>query len=130
MPRPLRYLLFLIAVCGYLWVEPALGFIINPDDPDPWLSTASGARSGNGAPATLTWSIVPDGTRVSTGSGTTTVASNLVSFMNSNFGGSSSQTDLTKQPWFHIFTDSFGRWAQLGGVDYLYESHDDGVLHP
>src|SRR6476469_6490811 len=127
MPRPLPYFLLVVVCCGSLMVEPARGFIISPNDPDPWLSTASGSRSGNGAPATLTWSIVPDGTRVSTGSGTTTVASNLVSFMNSNFGGSSSRTDLTQQPWFHIFTDSFGRWAQLGGVDYVYESRDDGV---
>jgi serralysin len=50
--------------------------------------------------------------------------------MNSNFGGSSGQTNLTLQPWFHIFTDSFGRWGQLGGVNYVYESHDDGVLLP
>jgi hypothetical protein len=50
--------------------------------------------------------------------------------MNTNFGGNPAQTDLTQQPWFHILSDSFGRWAQLGGVDYVYEPHDDGVFHP
>ena len=119
MRRHSGYLSTIAFLCALLVGLRASGFIINPNDPDPWLSTASGPRSGNGAPATLTWSIVPDGTRVSTGSGTTT-----------NFGGNPGQTNLTLQPWFHIFTDSFGRWAQLGGVDYLYESHDDGVLHP
>jgi hypothetical protein len=130
MRRELAYLLFLALVSAICPATSAVAFIINPNDPDPWLTTASGTRSGNGAPATLTWSIVPDGTRVATGSGTTTTASNLISFMNTNFGGNPAQTDLTQQPWFHIFTDSFGRWAQLGGVDYVYESHDDGVLHP
>lgn len=50
--------------------------------------------------------------------------------MNTNFGGNAGQTNLTLQPWFHIFTDSFGRWSQLGGVNFVYESHDDGVSHP
>jgi serralysin len=114
----------------FLAAMPVSGFIISPNDPDPWLSTASGSRSGNGAPATITWSIVPDGTSMSTGSGNGTTTSNLISFMNTNFGGSSAQTNLTLQPWFHILTDSFDRWEQLGGVDYVYESHDDGVFHP
>ena len=50
--------------------------------------------------------------------------------MNSTFGGNAAQTDLTRQPWFHLFSDSFGRWSQLGGVNFVYEPHDDGVLHP
>src|ERR1043165_7746208 len=114
----------------YLWALPLLymlvlaysvqGFIINPNDPPPWTTTASGTRSGNGAPGTITWSIIPDGTSMSTGSGGTTT-SKLISFMNTNFGGNAAETDLTKQPWFHIITDSFDRWEQLGGVDYVFE---------
>ncbi len=121
---------WLLALLAAFVATPAHGFIITPSDPDPWLSTASGSRSGNGAPATITWSIVPDGTVTSTGVGSATTTSKLVSFMNSNFGGNSSQTNLTLQPWFHIFTDAFGRWSQLGGVNFAYESHDDGVKHP
>jgi hypothetical protein len=109
---------------------PVRGFIINSAAPDPWLSTASGPRSGNGAPATLTWSIVPDGTATTRLSGIGTSPSNLIAFMNSNFGGNPAQMDLTQQPWFHLFDESFGRWEQLGGVNYVYESHDDGVMHP
>jgi hypothetical protein len=127
--KSIHVLLWLAAVAIFL-ATPARGFIIDPTVPDPWLTTASGTRSGNGSPATITWSIVPDGTRVSTGVGTSTTASNLVSFMNTNFGGNAAQKNLALQPWFHIFTDAFGRWAQLGGVDYAYESHDDGVRHP
>ena len=116
-----------IALCA---VTPVSGFILSSVDPDPWLSTASGSRSGNGDPATLTWSIVPDGTTMSRGTGLGTVPSNLIAFMNSNFGGIPAQSDLTEQPWFHLFQESFSRWAELGGVTYLYEPNDDGVFHP
>lgn len=105
-------------------------FILNPGDPDPWLTTASGTRVGNGAAATITWSIVPDGTLLTRDTGVGTSSSNLISFMNSRFGGNSSQTNLTLQPWFHLLTDSFNRWSQLSGVTYVYESHDDKVLLP
>src|SRR4029078_9649586 len=86
---------------------PAHGFIIAPNDPDPWLSTASGSRSGNGAPATITWSIVPDGTSVTHNDNTLLHSpSNLISFLNTNFGtNSAAQGNLALQPWFHIFQD-------------------------
>jgi hypothetical protein len=50
--------------------------------------------------------------------------------MNTNFGGNPARTDLTQQPWFDLIADSFGRWADLGGVTYVYEQEDDGVLQP
>ncbi|HEX5471982.1 MAG TPA: matrixin family metalloprotease [Lacipirellulaceae bacterium] len=127
-----RFVFYLaLVILGSLQPAPRLrAFIINSTDPDPWLTTASGTRSGNGDPATITWSIVPDGTRVSTGVGTRTTASNLISTLDSAFGGNPSQTDLTQQPWFSLIAGAFGRWSQLGSVDYVYESHDDGVLHP
>ncbi len=130
MWRRILYLSVLVTVSSLLPTPRVWAFIINSTDPDPWLTTASGSRSGNGAPATITWSIVPDGTTVSTGVGTSTTTSNLISSLNSMFGGSSTQTDLTKQPWFSLISGTFGRWSQLGSVDYVYESHDDGVLHP
>jgi uncharacterized protein (TIGR03382 family) len=54
----------------------------------------------------------------------------MISFMNSNFDGNPSQPDLTQQPWFHLFEESFGRWAELSGVTYVYEPADDGAPHP
>jgi hypothetical protein len=59
-----------------------------------------------------------------------TVPSNLITFLNANFGGNPAQPDLSKQPWFEWFEESFGRWNQLGGVTFTYEPHDDGLLHP
>lgn len=125
-----QFVCTLVACLGVL-AGPARAFIITPSDPDPWLSTASGSRSGNGAPATITWSIVPDGTTTDSSTSTSaTSPSNLISFMNSNFGGVAGQTNLTLQPWFHIFTDVFGRWSALSGANFVFESHDDGVRHP
>lgn len=120
-----------VVACLGLLAGPARAFIINTTDPDPWLSTASGARSGNGAPGTITWSIVPDGTTTDSDTNSSqTSPSNLISFMNTHFGGVAGQTNLTLQPWFHIFTDVFGRWSALSGANFVYESHDDGVRHP
>jgi serralysin len=126
----LRICLLAAGICGTLLPHPVRAFIITPSDPDPWQTTASGTRPGNGAAATITWSIVPDGTSLTKASGFGTSSSNLIAFMNSTFGGNSAQTNLTLQPWFHLFTDALGRWAQLGGVNYVYEPHDDGVLLP
>jgi hypothetical protein len=109
---------------------PAQAFILDSTSTVTWTTTASGTRTTNGIPATITWSLVPDGTATTTESGNSTTPSNLISFMNSNFGGNPALTDLTQEPWFHIFTDAFGRWNQLGGVTFKYEPHDDGVLHP
>jgi hypothetical protein len=132
MRRCAAFISFFLFAGALLVPLRARAFIITPSDPDPWLTTASGARpGGNGTAATITWSIVPDGTttiRSTTGIGT--APSNLISFMNTNFGGNPGQANLTLQPWFHIFTDAFGRWSQLGGVNFVYEPNDDGVFHP
>jgi hypothetical protein len=131
MLRRAAYLPLLGGICVWLLPGVSAAFIITPSDPDPWLSTASGPRSGNGSPATITWSLVPNGTTTIRDDVTNaTSPSNLISFMNTNFGGNPAQADLTLQPWFHIFSDSFGRWSQLGGVNFVYEPHDDGVFHP
>jgi hypothetical protein len=77
---------------------PARAFILDSTTTVPWQTTASGPRTANGQPATITWSIVPDGTATITEAGNTTTTSNLVSFMNTNFGGNPAQTNLTLQP--------------------------------
>jgi hypothetical protein len=53
--------------------------------------------------------------------------SNLISYMDGKFGAGAGGGDLTQRPWFHLFTDSFGRWSQLGGISFVYEAHDDGL---
>jgi hypothetical protein len=130
MRQRLAFLWLNVVLASLFAAAPARGYILYPGDLDPWLWTSSGLRSGNGDPATITWSIVPDGTSVTTFAGGSTSPSNLISFMNTNFGGNPQEPDLTQQPWFHLFEESFGRWAALGGVKYVYEPEDDGMLHP
>ena len=98
------------------------------DSSTPWLRTASGSRSGNGVPGTLTWSIVPDGTSVSDGN-QDLGGSDLVEYLNETFDGDPDQTDHTQQPWFSIFEDSFARWDELSGLTFVYEPNDDGVAN-
>ena len=128
------YPFFLTATVCLCSIDSAGAFILSVDpntqDPFvPWASTASGPRSSNGEPATLTWSIVPDGTTILDGFIFSLGGSDLIAFMNDNFDGDPNQQDLRQQPWFHFFADSFDRWSQLGGVTYVYELNDDGGIH-
>ena len=86
-----------------------------------WTSTASGSTGTVGDPVTLTWSIVPNGTNIP-GEGT----SILITFLDGTFGAGPGGSNLTQRPWFSIFSDSFNRWSQLGGITFIYESHDNG----
>ncbi len=119
----LRLCLVTFAV-SLLFAGQGLGFIIDPSA-TPWLTTASGSRSANGQPATLTWGFVPDGTTVLDGF-TSLGGSDLIANLNTTFNGNPAQTDLSQQPWFNFFADSFGRWSQLSGLTYAYEPNDSG----
>lgn len=118
----------LLIVGGILCAPSAQAFILGNPDFDPWLSTASGTRSGNGQPVTLTWSIVGDGTSTPNENGGNRVGSTLITFLDATFGGTPSPHqagDLTARPWFDLLQQSFDRWEELGGVDYEYEPNDD-----
>ena len=88
-----------------------------------WSVTASGTTGGSGTPATLTWSIAPDGTSIP-GEG----ASNLISYFDGLFNVTSGGSDLTQRPWFTYFKQSFDRWTALGGITFNYEPHDNGIF--
>ncbi len=121
-------LLVTVGVLACATAGPAHAFIINPDL-DPWLTTASGSRSGNGDPITLTWSIVPDGTNVPSNTFGSLGPSDLISFLDTTFGSDPNESDLTQRPWFHFFSDSFSRWSELSSATYVYEPNDDGAAH-
>lgn len=90
-----------------------------PDD--RWSTTASGSTGSQGDIATITWSLVADGTSiVNEGS------SNLISYMDGLFG-SSGGSNLSTRPWFSLFQESFDRWTELGGIKFVYEPNDNGV---
>jgi serralysin len=129
----LRQTHFILLATAGVWacamVSPARAFIIN-DGLNPWLRTASGLRSGNGEPATLTWSFVPDGREVPSNTFGSLGPSNLIAFLDSEFGTDPNEPDdLTQRPWFNFFSDSFGRWSELSGATYVYEPNDDSAPH-
>jgi hypothetical protein len=97
--------------------DPALAYIPGTR----WTTTASGPASSTGDPVTLTWSIVPDGTTIPDEG-----ASNFISYFDGLFGAGPGGSDLTQRPWFAYFQQGFARWNQLGGVNFVYEPHDDG----
>ena len=120
--------------CALALVAVAAGhaqaFLINVDQStgEPavnWTQTASGTRTANGQPITLTWGFVDDGTAVS-GGGAIIGDSDLISTFNTTFDGNPRQSDHRQQPWFRFFEDSFGRWGELSGATYVFEPNDPG----
>jgi serralysin len=125
--RPPQLAYLLLAVFVPQWIATtASAFILAPNT--RWTSTATNSTTGSyGDPITLTWSLVPDGTDISSYSPTNSTTSNLISSFDAKFGGGPGGSDLTKRPWFHLFSDSFNRWNQLGGINFVYEPHDSTV---
>ncbi len=115
--RRLSILTAALAFCA-LPAAPAHAYIAN----DRWEHTATDGLTGPlGTPVTVTWSFVPDGTLIPG------AESNLLNFLDVNFGAGQGGPDLTQRPWFWIFDQSFARLSALSGITYVYEPHDDGV---
>lgn len=90
-----------------------------PDD--RWSTTTSGSTGNYGDPATLAWSLVPDGTRIPGEEN-----SNLINYLDDLFNVSANSTDLTNRPWFSLVEESFTRWSDLSGLTFVYEPNDTG----
>jgi len=89
-----------------------------------WSNTATDGFTGSdGESITLTWSIVPDGTPISGEA----ESSDLVAFLDGIYGGA--QQELEEKPWFELLEQSFDRWSELGGINYVYSPNDDGAEH-
>jgi hypothetical protein len=130
-PRQL-FPLLLLAIAQHLDAPAAQAFILGKSltgIDTRWSSTATNSSTGAyGQPITLTWSLVPDGTSVSSGYAPTNgKTSNLIATFDATYGAGPGGSNLTQRPWFHLFTDSFNRWSQLGGINFVYESHDSSL---
>jgi hypothetical protein len=101
--------LLAIALVG-TWCGMAAAYV--PDN--RWSSSASGGTGSTGDPITLSWSLVRDGTNI-----VDEGASNLISYLDGQFGAGSGGTDLTQRPWFPIFQESFDRWSQLASLSSM-----------
>jgi len=129
MPPSFHTRLLLVCTFSCLCVTGAQAFILSDPNFQPWLSTASNIRSGNGRPVTLTWSLVGDGTSTPNTDGTR-VGSNLINFLDTTFGGTPSvpqADDLTVRPWFTLFEQTFDRWEALSGIDFVHDPYDDNA---
>lgn len=92
-----------------------------------WTSSSSGS-STLGAPATLTWSVVPDNTQMPTGLGEPISNSSLIEFLDGvhHAGDSPGGSDLTQRAWWQLMNSAFERWDAVSGLTFNYESNDDG----
>lgn len=82
---------------------------------------------GQGNPATVTWSFVPDGTSITDGTGGT---SNLFAQMDSKFAAQGGRAT-----WINRFQQCFDRWEELSGLTFQRVTSggndwDDGVNWP
>lgn len=89
-----------------------------------WTNPTGGPSLNQGDAATVTWSIVPDGTI----DGANNAASDLISFMDNIYTPAGQRTGpVNQRPWFNIFQRAYDRWSELSGVTFVYEPADDGV---
>lgn len=104
-----------------------------------WASTASDSSTGQlGGPATVTWSIVPDGTNIDE-SGEPPSPSSLIGMLDIRFPNpgpipsfpGATPDDLihgyVSRPWFPIFASALARVGSVSGLSYLYEPKEDGM---
>jgi len=89
-----------------------------------WTNPTGGPSPNMGDPATISWSIVADGTRVSTLTGGL-APSNLVAFMDGIYGGGTGP--VANRPWFNIIQRAYDNWAAESGLTFIYEPNDDGA---
>lgn len=93
-----------------------------------WFETATnGDGLVQGDPTVITWSIFPDGFALPGFIGEPASNSNLVAWLSSLYGVVTNNNDYTDENWFHLFEQSFDRWAQATGLTYVYEPVDDGA---
>ena len=100
------------------------------NDGNRWSGTSqNGGGLGQGDPTVITWSVVPDGTNINGFIGEATSASNLVSTFRGIYGiaNDPGDTNYIGEAWFDAIASAFDRWSELSGIQYVYESNDDGA---
>ena len=123
MQRSQRAIISIVAIVFLLVTSNASwAFVSN----GRWNSSAvDGPTAPLGNPITLTWSIVPDGTRISH----LAKDSDIVSFLDEVFEVEATGTDYTQRPWFGLVESSYQRWSEVSGVTLQYEPFDDGLAN-
>lgn len=91
-----------------------------------WINPVGGSSPSNGDPATVSWSIVPDGTQVSSLNGGL-APSNFIAFMDGIYG--SAPGPVSNRPWFNLVRKTYENWASSSGLNFIYEPNDDGAAY-
>ncbi|MBU6386355.1 MAG: matrixin family metalloprotease, partial [Planctomycetes bacterium] len=91
-----------------------------------WVNPVGGSSPNNGDPATVSWSIVPDGTQVSNINGGL-APSNFIAFMDGIYG--SAPGPVANRPWFNLVRRTYENWASASGLNFIYEPNDDGAAY-
>jgi len=91
-----------------------------------WINPVGGSSPNNGDPATVSWSIVPDGTQVSNINGGL-APSNFIAFMDGIYG--SAPGPVANRPWFNLVRRTYENWASSSGLNLIYEPNDDGAAY-
>lgn len=91
-----------------------------------------GSRWGGGAQgdaATVTWSVLPDGTPIAGFNGEPNSPSNLVSRLRGIYGDAHdpADTNYAGEAWFGQMNEAYSRWATISGLTMVYEPNDDGA---
>jgi VCBS repeat-containing protein len=97
-----------------------------------WTSPTGGSSPNMGDSATISWSIVPDGTLVNNGqqdaNGNAQFSpSNLVAFLDGIYGTATGP--VSNRPWFNIVQRAYDNWAAESGLSFIYEPNDDGSIY-
>ena len=90
-----------------------------------WVNPTGGASPNDGDPATITWSIVPDGTQVYNSTNGNLGSSNFVAFMDGIYG--SAAGPISSRPWFNLVKRGYDNWGANSGLNFIYEPKDDGA---
>lgn len=96
-----------------------------------WVTTATDGTPGfnQGDSITLTWGIVPDGTRVPNDlvDPAATAASDLIARLDALYTETATGLDVTNRTWFALFQQIFDGYSAVSGITYVFEPNDDGV---
>ena len=95
-----------------------------------WSSTATdGQGLQQGDPTTLTWGFVADGTWIigDPADGEPGSGSDLIAFLDGIYGNVTPDNNFTDELWFIPFNSYLNRWGEVSGLNYAYESNDDGL---
>ncbi|WP_252854080.1 matrixin family metalloprotease [Aeoliella straminimaris] len=49
--------------------------------------------------------------------------------LDQHFAVADRSAPLSSRPWMSLFDAAFGRWSEVGGLSFEYESLDDGAIH-